>query len=504
MSLITRAKDANKFMLESIKSHQLSTIIFIIALTIGIYTRIVMPQLAYTEFLGDQARDAFVHQEIFANGFVPYGPASSVGKYVLPGGYYNLVYLFSFWSNEPSLQVLSNSIASFLTIPLFGFLIYRAFGLSKKSILVASIASLAWAIFANDMFFGGFVWNPNSVNFFWMLLIVIYELILNQVITKKFLAPIWILQGIIFGLLVSLHSSSLFVVPIIFLINNLYISYRLKTYQSLWSILGFVLVNISYIQAELVSSFKNSSAIIDTVLIQAREPHTLVEKLNHFFDPVLSLANNVYFPLTNMPTVAFVAVLLTIVLGGIFYSGKRFFMYNYLGLLFVFLLASNSYWGGFLRHFLVLIWSVPLFFAFSLLFVKYDSKIKKVVGTSIIFLGFAFFTQQNLEGINNIYQNKFGRNRLVNVVDMKLVLAKLPPNSSICSSTLSKSLQYINLVNGNNLNFRIYEVCDSRATFEFVPRYLNVDFAPAIKNDRTIEANKIFYSSQAFDIVNLK
>lgn len=415
-----------------------------------------------------------------------------------------MIYLFSFWSGEPSLQVLSNSIASFLTIPLFGFLIFRAFGQSKKSILVASVTSVAWAIFANDMFFGGFVWNPNSVNFFWMLLIVIYELILNRVITKKYLAPIWILQGIIFGLLISLHSSSLFVVPIIFLLNNLYVSYRLKSYQVFWSILGFAIVNISYIQAELASGFGNSSAIIDTVLNQAKEPHTLVEKLNHFFDPIFSLANNVYFPLTNMPTVGFVVVLLTIILGAIFYTGKKFFLYNYLGLILIFLLASNSYWGGFLRHFMVLIWSVPLFFAFSLLFVEYNSKIKKVIALSVILLGFAFFTQQNLEGVINIYQNKFGQNRLVNISDLKLALEKLPVNSSICSSTHGKSLDYINAINQNKLNFRIYEACDNRSNFEFVPRYLNVDFAPAAKNNRLIDPKKVYFFSQAFDIVNLK
>jgi hypothetical protein len=491
-------------MLNFIKLRPLAFLLFFVAFTIGLFSRILAPQLAYTEFLGEQAREAFLHLQISQNGMVGFGPISSIGKYYIPNGYYILFYIFSFWSDNPNIHILSNSISSFLTIPLFGFLIYRAFAGFRKVVVVSVLASLIWSLFATDIFFAGFVWNPNSTSFFWMLLIVLYELILSKAIANKFVSLTWFAQGIIFGILTGLHSSALFIIPFVFLLNNLYVSLRLKSFKSLWSIFGFLTLEFIYLRADFLNEFKNTLAIIDTVFNQSKVSHTLTEKLNHLFDPIISLGNNVYFSQTQMPMLSFALVLVVILFGIVFYVGKKFYLVNYILILGLFLLASNSYWGALYSHYLVLIWSVPLFFAFSLLFIEYSSKIKKVISLSLIFLGFVFFIQQNLEGINNIYQNKFGQNRLVNLADMNLALEKLPLNSSICSITHGKSLDYINLVNENKLNLKIYDSCDNRSSFEFVQRYLNVDFAPAAKNTFDLSSKKVFYSSQAFDIINLE
>jgi hypothetical protein len=489
-------------MLTFIKQNLFAAVLFGLAVAIGIYTRLVLPQLAYTEFLGEQAREAFLHIKIAENGLPAYGPISSIGKYYIPGGYYAIFYLFSFFSNNPSIHIFSNSVFSFLTIPLFGFLIYRTFFKLPKVNLISAFASLMWSIFANDIYFAGFVWNPNSATFFWIFLVVNYELILNGYLKNKLLPFFWILQGIILGILISLHSSALFIVPIIFLINTLFVSYRIKSFQSLWSILGFFGILFPYFDAEIKNKFKNSTAIIDVILNQTKEPHTLVEKLNHIFDPIISLANNVYFAQTNMSMFNTIVIVLVIVLGIIFYKGKGFYLFNYLLVLFLFLLAANSYWGNFFRHYLVLIWSLPLFFSISLLFLNPISKVKRILAGIILICGFGFFAQQNLEGINNIYQNKFGQNRVINISDLKIAISRIPLRSTICSPLYGDSLSYLATV--GNINIKTLQICNELSDFELVENYKTNDFNPSIKNSYDLSQKNIYFETNAFTIIKLK
>jgi hypothetical protein len=488
-------------MLKIVKQNPAATIFFLLALFIGFYTRIVMPQLAYTEFQGDQSRDSFVHANILSDGFVPYGPVSSIGKYTLAGGYYTLMFIFSFGNSNPNFHLLSNSIFSFLTIPLFGLLIYRAFSNFKNSILVASFGSLLWSIFATDIFFAGFQWNPNSVTFFWILLIVNFELLYSHKIALKFVNWIWALQGLVFGILLSLHSSSMFVVPLIFAINLIYICYIQKTWRWLWTIPGFLLIMLPYLLAEIQNGFQNTSNIFDTIFIQAKEPHTLVEKLDHLLDPIKGLAAQVYFPFTSMPTLSFGLMLTTVVLGIVFYKGRQFYLCNYLLLLGLFLLVANSYWGPIFKHFMVLIWSVPMFFAISLVFSIPKNGFKKYISIALLILGFGFYAQQNLEGIDNIYQNKFGVNRVVNLFDMKLALSKIPSNSSVCSPTYGNSLKYLNFIGSGKV--QTSENCQN-SNYEFVESYKPSDFYPASKNPYNLDNKNVLFKSDSFSILKLK
>jgi hypothetical protein len=488
-------------MLKFIKNNLFAILISTTALVIGVYTRLILPQLAYTEFLGEQARESFMHSEIWNKGLPAYGPISSIGKYYIPSGYYILLFCFSFWSDNPSIHALSNSICSFLTIPLFGFLIYRAFNAFKNSILIAAFGSLLWSIFACDIFFGGFVWNPNSVTFFWMLLICIFELIYSQTLSKKYTPILWFVTGLVFGILIGLHSSTLFIIPFVFLVNAFYISYIQKSPKFLWSLPGFLLVMSPYLILEMQTNFQNTGNIFNTVFNQTKEPHTLVEKLNHVLDPILTLATDVYFAQTKMPMVSFTIVIATILLGIIFYKGRLFYLFNYILILGLFLLASNSYWGPLYRHYLVLVWSLPLFFVISLLFTISQNQVRKYTAIGLLILGFSFFAQQNMEGIYNIYQNKFGANRVVNVEDMKLAIGKMSPNQTICSPIYGNSLKYLNFI--ANGSIQTAENCKS-GDFEFVENYKPSDFYLATKNTYNTANVSIFYKSDSFVIVKLK
>jgi hypothetical protein len=491
-------------MFNKIKLYPFAFLVFFIALVIGVYTRLVLPQLAYTEFLGEQAREAFNHIKISQEGLLAYGPISSIGKYYIPGGYYTLMYVFSFWSNEPSVHILSNSIFSFLTILLFGLLVYRAFRGFDNVFKVLALAALLWSIFATDIFFAGFVWNPNSVAFFWMLLIVLFDLLLENKLKKFWKFGLWFAQGVILGILISLHSSALFIIPIVFLVNVLIAFRRFRNFDFLSFIPGFILILFPYISSEINNNFKNTYAIWDTVFNQTKEPHSVVEKLNHLFDPVIALANNVYFPLTNMPIVCFLLVLGVIIFGSLYYRGRRFYFFNFWLILVLFILASNSYWGPLHKHYMVLIWPIPLFFFISLFFVKHQSKVGKSISVFFLALGGLFFVQQNLEGISNIIANKFSDKRVVNVSDMKVILSQIPKGASVCTSAYYNSLKYLQFANEGFENTIFQENCNEKSQYEIVEKYKTNDFAPAIKNQYDTTNKKVFYTGPVYDIVKLK
>lgn len=490
-------------MFKFIKSYPVASVLFILAFAIGIYTRIVMPQLAYTEFQGDQAINSFVHSKMLDQGFVPYGPISSIGKYLIPGSYYTVLMLFSLGNTVPNFHILANSVCSLLTIPLFGFLIYRAFKIFKNVFLISAFACFCWSIFTVDLFFAGFDWNPNSVTFFWMLLIVIFELIYSRFILTWKANFAWFGQGIILGILLGLHSSSLFIAPIIFIINTAYISFTHKSMRWLYSILGFLLIMFPYLSSELQTSFQNTKQIINIVFTQNTESHTIVQKLDHLLDPIRSIANTIYFSQTNMPGITFSLVLIVIVLGSIFYKGRQFYLWNYILTFGLFVLVSNSYWGALHMHYLVLVWSVPMFFVISLMFSISTNIFKKYIAILLLILGFGFYIQQSLEGISNVYQNKFGTNRLVNLVDMKLALSKLPSQGIVCTPVYGLSLRYINSIDMIT-PMSIQEKCDDKSTLEFVENYQGYGFNLALKNKYDFTNKNIFYKSEAFTIVNLK
>ena len=513
----------------------------IIALSIGclgFVTRIVWTLQNHNNFLLEQANYAFVLNDIASGKLIPYGPPSSVGLHSIPSGYYYLMYLFSFWTTDPTYQILSNSVFSLLTIPLFGYLVWRAFGRQWLGLL----ASFLWSIFGCDIFFAGFVWNPNSVNFWWMAMLVLFDLIIFRSLTKPYQVLIWVSVGICIGILISLHSSTLFIIPIIFGLNfgyyiyQLYIKQQVKQPVKILSFikqnvaklftnfslvtLGLVLSCLPYFIAESQVGFGNFIKIIQTLKNQAGATHSLLEKINHIFDPINSLVYKVYFPSQNSSIAFMLLLVLTVVFGIYFYCGKKFYLYNYLVITALFLLASNSYWGEFHMHYLVLVWSVPLFFGLSLLYSQFNKStqsiqnlIQKIICVSLILCFFGLFTFKNLKVMSIIYHTKYDSNRSVSVDDLRLALSKIPDNpnnafiniSTVCSQDYYQSLNYINQTETHK-NLKLTKECKD-SNYEFMQKYSANDYWKPItqKIDEKFDqnnqkSNQIYFETNQFVI----
>ncbi len=520
---------------------------------IGFVTRIVWTLQNHNNFLLEQANYAFVLSDIASGKLIPYGPPSSVGLHSIPSGYYYLMYLFSFWTTDPTYQILSNSVLSLLTIPLFGYLVWRALGRQWLGLL----AGFLWAIFGCDIFFAGFVWNPNSVNFWWMAMVVLFDLVIFKNLHKYYQKLIWTSVGVCIGILISLHSSTLFIIPIIFGLNFGYYIYQLYAQQEVKQpvkilifakqnvaklfgnfslvVVGLVLSCLPYFVAESQVGFGNFVKIIQTLKNQAGATHSLLEKINHIFDPINSLAYKVYFPSQNSSIAFMVLLVLTIVFGTYFYCGKKFYLYNYLVITILFLLASNGYWGSFHMHYLVLVWSVPLFFGLSLLHSQFGQStnsnqagqisqnlIQKIICVSLILCFFGLFTFKNLKTMSIIYHTKYDTNRSVSVDDLRLALSKISDsqNSSIstsvitiCSQDYYQSLNYINFTETPKnppKNLKFTKECNkdnSIADYKFVQKYSANDYWTPIPQDIYPNGQtngQIYFQTDQFVIFRLK
>jgi hypothetical protein len=485
----------------------LALVIFCLGILIGLVTRFVWLFSAYNAYLGEQARDGFVIMQAWQGKQIPFGPPSSIGGYYIPPLYFYFSWLFTALGTDPVFQALSNAVCSFFSIPLFGYVIYRSQNhlTQKTRLFLASLASFLWSIFATDIFFSGFEWNPNSITFWLMLFLVTLDFLFTSMdlrIWQKSLG--WLFVGLIVGQLVSLHSSTLFMMPVILAAYSFFWGWKKKSYYSLLAWLSFVLSLWTYWVSEFSTKFNNTQIIINTLTKNSEQKYSWIEKLNHFFDPYFALGGTVYFP--NSKGVGFFIVLLVLIFtfAVMKYKGKKFYLYFWLFVTSLFCLVSMNYWGILYMHYLVMLWSVPMFMLFSLATSVLETKKLKYFAWSLCSIFLILFFFFNAKSIRNIYNNKFSdTTRLPTVADLRFALSKIPVGAKLCSGAYSKNFHYLDVYE-NNQSRTIYQDCDGKENFAFMEKYSFNDFGlPKINQNLEMERPnfpKVFFENNQFVI----
>jgi hypothetical protein len=239
------------------------------AFVFGIIAR-VTGLLYYTQFLGDQVRDQGVYIGMAQGKFPFLGPESSIGGYSIPPLYYYISNIFAFWNpNNPNLAIISNTIFSILTIPLGAYLVFLMLPKLEinKRYIASGIFASVWPVFYLDIIHNSQEWNPSSLNFFFFTFVIIFHLIFQNNLSIKKCLALWFLQGLNLAILISLHSSALFVFPpIFFVMIAIYLFNNFKHwYLPIISMFSFLISLTPYWVGEFRSNFLNSKAILDTV-----------------------------------------------------------------------------------------------------------------------------------------------------------------------------------------------------------------------------------------------
>ena len=426
-------------------------LLILVAVIFGFVSRVVSV-FHYTTFdIGpdpDQVRDAFTYMKMWQGEWPLLGPSVSLGNYQLPPLYYYIVFPFTALGQNPAFQALANAAFSFLSIILLIYLVYLLLENIEpsKRFFLSGLAGVWYSLLFPDIFISTFNWNPSPIPFFLIAFTLLYKYQLEGKYT--FWQTIsWFFYGIVLAILVSLHSSTLFIMPIIFLGSCLWFIYKKRQwYFPAVAVLSANLALFPYWKLEISRGFINTKKIINTVLGSGQSSeNNILTRLISMPLSYIELGQQAYFigedKLYLISSAFF--LLITLALGLITFKGNKTILGFLLCTWGIFIYAASRFEGEhFFIHYKLLILFAPIIFAILSLAYLSHSKFSRVAGT-VIALGIAFSMLTNLKYDIKYLSSKYGSTRLASVGSVIDTFNTIPENSKICDpAKQGKRIEY--------------------------------------------------------------
>lgn len=432
----------------------------VLAVCISVFTCFISAFQYITFDIGpdpDQIRDAFVVMKMWEGEFPILGPASSVGNYSLPPLYYYLVFPFSLFGADPIFQVLPNAIFAVLSVPLLSYLTYQLLDNIEQDrrLLLSGLAGLWYSLLFGVIFISTFQWNPSSTPFFLTIFLLLLRFQFQNTCSLNVQILSWALCGVILSILVSLHSSNLFVIPAVFILLSLVFVWRQFRYRRfkqmglpLVSIASSVIVLFPYWKGEFSRNFANSRAIIRLIL-ESRSTTgvgNIFTRFSKIFWTYFDLGHQLYFPepLALFFSISFIALSLGSILSLWKFRGDRV-LWGILWLLWgVYFYAASSFdRSSLIFYYKVLILTMPILSIVVGLAYLNNTAIEKVfaailVGSIFVSIGL------NLYHDVKYLKAQYGSQRLMTTRDTIEILKKIPDNATICDPRIARNRQDIN------------------------------------------------------------
>ncbi len=476
------------------KANFVSFILFFFALGFGLLARLI-GVFNYTNFLRDQGRDQIAIAGI-ARGILPHlGPESSIGLYSIPPLYFYLASVFTFFDpNNPNLAIISNALFSFLSIFLGAFLVFeflKDFSF-KIRFFCSSIFASIWSVFYVDLLLNAKEWNPSSLNFFLFLFILIFYWIFIKDYSNYKKAFLWILQGINLGVLVSLHSSALFIFPPIFFLISLIFVYqnRTKFYFPIIGLLSFIVALTPYWIGEYANKFANSRLLLKTILIKNSESPDLFHRLEKVPQIIAEFSTKAYFVDLQAPNLFLFLFSVCFCIVIINYNRFQKVLTDiYFLIILVFFVVISSYVGEIFAHYAIIMWSfgiiIPIL-ALALSLELLESKRVSRIISSLSFIIFLFVIfVSNLNYSTKFILTKIGRSRLANTNDYSIVITKILDNLTLCSTPDQKyAFDYFAKIQNKKINLE--EIGgNNKCDFEYFNKFKleNMNAVPNLINN---------------------
>lgn len=419
-------------------------LLIFLAVTFGLFSRLVAVFRYNTFFYYDQVRDATVYMKMWEGDFPLLGPSASVGGYSLPPLYYYLVFPFTVLGPHPVFQALPNALFSFLTIPLLIYFVYQLLEKTAPSnrILLSGLAGFWYSLLYVDIFLGTFHWNPSPIPFFMLCFILLSR---HQIETKQPLvaqAFLWILYGVIIAILVSLHSTTLFITPIVFIGSCVYFIFKKRKQPQKWflptlSVLSAVVSLTPYWKGELSRGWPNTKGIMAKIFSASAEAneYSLFQRIGRAIQSYFELGQQAYFLgfswwVTLVTVIFFLAIL---VVGVLKYRGNNIIFSIILAVFLLYLYASSNFWGMSIIHNKFIILFFPIVFTvLSLAALQFTKTADKIIG-AVLILGISISASANLAANYKLFVSKYSQERPLATADVIYILSRLPTQSTICN-----------------------------------------------------------------------
>ena len=247
----------------------LSASLIALAVGIALLTRLG-GALGYADFYGDQARDAFRLIDIAHGAWPTLGPETSLASYRLPPPYYDLIAPATLVPAMPALQALPNAIFSIASVALVYLVVLRLLSgaPAPRRTLVAALAALWWSVTFVDVFIANREWNPGPIPCLLLALVLLWSRQADPERTPADRVATAAGIGIALALLVGAHSSTLFVVPVAFVVMSAVhaASGRGRWVEPALSLAVASLALAPYWIGESARGWANTHAMIGTIL----------------------------------------------------------------------------------------------------------------------------------------------------------------------------------------------------------------------------------------------
>lgn len=443
--------------------------LILLAIVVGLVTRLFAVFQYVTFDVGpdpDQIRDAFAVMNMWQGTFPTLGPqVSTLGRHHILPLYYYLFFPFTVLGADPVFQALPNALFSFLSVPLFICLIYQLLENVRKStrFFLSGLGGLWYSVLFGDIFINNFQWNPSSIPFLIMALTLLYKLQMQGRFSFFIQALLWVFSGVVLAVLVSLHSSTLFIMPVVFVVISLFFIYKVihKRQNPLLlalpplAVLSAVVTLSPYWIGEIGRGFQNTKAILKTVLRSSNESGdgfliALYTKLSNLFLSYFTLVQQVYVWNASLFSLMASIIFLSLVSwwGIVKFKGNWCIWLMWCSIWGVYLLAAaNINPMETPIHYRLPVLFTPIVMTLSsLAYLDCSSNKKKLFSAAVgVFVTYSIF-------VNSLHDyqfmlSKYGANRLMNTSDVTQIIEQLPAGSTICDPRIKRKREVNNQYN---------------------------------------------------------
>ena len=439
-----------------------------LAITIGMLTRLVAVFHYVTFDIGpdpDQIRDAFVVMKMWQGVFPTLGPkayGAGLGGFNILPLYYYLFFPFTLLGQSPAALAFPNALLSFLSIPLFIFLIYRLLEnvRSPKRLFLSGLSGVWYSLLFGEIFISTFQWNPSSIPFFFMVFMLTCDIQNRYLSKRKIQIVTWIGSGILLAILMSLHASTLFVMPVVYVIASIRFVFKAFkrwgiSWQLGWPGVGLIAALVAltpYWVGEVSRSVRNTKTLLKALSAVSGEEDTffvvrILQRLGNAGLHALTLVRQVCFWNASILylVISVIALILVTSLAFLKFRGNPniwLIWPSSWGLLLLAAASLNPAETVF--YYKILMLPAPIVLtAVALAYVQLSSK-RAIAACLAITL---FVT---LSGANNLYHDaqlmaaKYGPNRLMNTQDLVQIIEQLPAGAEICDPRLARKRAKLN------------------------------------------------------------
>jgi hypothetical protein len=430
------------------------------AIILGLLTRIFAVFQYITFDIGpdpDQIRDAFAVMDMWRGNFPTLGPkVTTIGNHHILPLYYYIFFPFTLLGSNPVFQALPNAVFSFLSIPLFIYLVYQLLENVKPPVRVflSGLAGFWYSLLFGEIFISNFQWNPSSIPFFLLVFTLLYQLQMERKFSLVAQSMLWVGYGVVLAILISLHTSTMLIMPLVFIFSSLIFIFRaIRTRQKVLIILPFIsalstiAALLPYWIGEVDRRFGNTKEIFRTIInASSKSTNTnflvgLWGKLWNLFFNYFKLGEQEYFwnssYLFSILSIAFLGVVTY--LGVTKFKGNRYIWYIWCSTWLIYLLsASNLDSSKAVFYYKILILFAPIVLTMtSLAYLNYSKARNRILASAIgIVIAFSFLS--NLAYDYQFMSAKYGQNKLLSTTETIQILNQLPANSTICDPRIKR------------------------------------------------------------------